>query len=64
MKGYLRSLLNRVHSYSKDLDTIEVFVDKPWVFKDESGNNHQYLFMLSVKLVNLTLNNHRRHHGE
>ena len=51
MKGYLRSLLNRVHSFSKGFDTIEVFVDKPWLFKDESDNNNQYIFMCDKLLL-------------
>jgi hypothetical protein len=57
MKEYFRALLHRVHSYSKELDTLEVFVDKPWVFKDESGNSHQYTSLRDKRLVKKKIQN-------
>ncbi|WP_290798201.1 hypothetical protein [Flavihumibacter sp. UBA7668] len=51
MLVWLKNLLPRLESISKSLDQQELFIDQPWIFTDESGNRHQYIFMRSNELV-------------
>lgn len=51
MIQYIKNLLPRLHKYSQDLDVIEVFVDKPWVYIDFTGNHHEYVFMRDGRLL-------------
>lgn len=50
MQEYLKNILKRVQRYSKELDTIELFVDKKWVYIDKSGK-HQFTFLRDKRLL-------------
>lgn len=47
MIEFLKNIIPRIKQYSKGLDKIEVFVDKtePWIYVDEHGGQHQYIFL-------------------
>jgi len=51
MIEFLKNIIPRIQKYSKGLDKIEVFVDKtePWIFVDEKGGQHQYIFLREGK---------------
>jgi len=51
MIDFVKNILPRVLNYSKDLDEKEIFVEKPWIFIDESNNHHEYIFMRDGRLV-------------
>lgn len=51
MIEYLKNLVPRLQKFSKELDVIEVFVDKPWIYIDISGNHHEYVFMRDGRLL-------------
>jgi hypothetical protein len=53
MREFLRNIIPRIQKYSKGLDKIEVFVDKtePWIYVDDEGNQHQYIFMRDKRLI-------------
>ncbi|MCF1713032.1 hypothetical protein L0U88_00130 [Flavihumibacter sp. RY-1] len=51
MLVWLKNLLPRLEAISKSLDQQELFIDQPWIFTDESGNRHQYIFMRPNELV-------------
>ena len=51
MIDYLKNLLPRLKEYSANLDKIEVFVDKHWVFIDNNGNQHTYIFKRDGRLI-------------
>jgi hypothetical protein len=53
MREFLRNIIPRIQKYSKGLDKIEVFVDKtePWIYIDDEGNQHQYIFMRDKRLI-------------
>ena len=51
VQEYLNNIVKRIQGYSKELDTIEIFVDKQWIIKDESGNQHQYTFLRDKRLL-------------
>jgi hypothetical protein len=51
MQEYLKNIVKRIQGYSKELDAIEVFVDKKWMLIDESGRRHQYTFMRDKRLL-------------
>lgn len=51
MQEYLKNIVKRIQGYSKELDAIEVFVDKKWMLIDESGRQHQYTFMRDKRLL-------------
>ena len=51
MIAFIKNILPRINEYSKTLDKIEVFVDKPWEMKDESGNMHEYEFARDGRLI-------------
>jgi hypothetical protein len=55
MLQYINNIIPRIQKYSKSLDKIEVFVDKPWVLTDESKNVHEYMFLRDRRLI-LSLN--------
>jgi hypothetical protein len=51
MIEFLKNIIPRIQKYSKGLDKIEVFVDKtePWIYIDENGGQHQYIFLREGK---------------
>lgn len=51
MIEFLKNIIPRIQKYSKGLDKIEVFVDKtePWIYIDENGGHHQYIFLREGK---------------
>jgi hypothetical protein len=51
MDRYLANLLPRLRRYSKDLNKVEVFVDKSWKIVDNDGNSLDYLFMRDKRLL-------------
>ncbi len=51
MIDYLKNLLPRLKEFSANLDKIEVFVDKHWVFIDNNGNQQSYIFQRNGSLV-------------
>jgi hypothetical protein len=55
MEEYFKNLINRLRRYSTDLDKIELFVDRSWLYQDDKNNNHEYIFLRDQRLI-LTLN--------
>ncbi|WP_157576689.1 hypothetical protein [Asinibacterium sp. OR53] len=51
MNNYLTNIIPRLKQYSASLNKKEVFIEKPWIFIDEQGNNHEYIFMRDGRLV-------------
>lgn len=51
MLSYIRNLIPRLNQFSKNLDSIEIFVDKPWVLVDDGLNIHEYFFQRDGKLT-------------
>jgi hypothetical protein len=51
MHKYIQNILPRIKKYSKQLEKKENFIDFPWVFIDEDGRNHEYLFMRDNRLI-------------
>lgn len=53
MIDYIKNIIPRIQQYSKGLDKEEVFVEKtePWIYVDENGNQHQYIFMRDKRLI-------------
>jgi len=51
MKEYLKNILPKIKKFSQDLDTIEVLVDKSWVFIDSDNNIHAYTFLRDNRLI-------------
>lgn len=51
MIEYLKNILPRISHFSKSLDKVEVFINKPWVYLDEENNNHGYLFHRDKRLI-------------
>jgi hypothetical protein len=51
MLQYLNNIIPRIQRYSKSLDKVEVFVDKPWVLQDECNNIHEYMFLRDNRLI-------------
>lgn len=51
MHQYLRNLITRLRNHSKNLDRIEVFAEKPWIYIDSQNNHHEYLFMYDNRLI-------------
>ncbi len=51
MIDYLKNLLPRLKEFSASLDKIEVFVDRHWVFIDNNGNQHTYIFKRDGRLI-------------
>ena len=51
MQEFLINIIPRILKYSSQLDRKELFIEKPWVFIDSSGINHEYMFMRDNKLI-------------
>jgi hypothetical protein len=51
MIDYIKNIIPRIQRYSKDLSKIENFIDKNWIFIDENGKNHEYLFLRDKRLI-------------
>lgn len=52
MKDAIRNILPRLIQYSKQMDKVETFVEpKSWLYLDNSGNNHEYIFMRDHRLI-------------
>lgn len=51
MQEYLKNIVKRIQGYSKELDAIEVFVDKKWIYIDDLNRQHQYTFLRDKRLV-------------
>ena len=51
MIEYVKNIIPRIQRYSKDLSKIENFIDKNWIFFDENGKNHEYLFLRDKRLI-------------
>lgn len=51
MKLYLSNLIPRLREFSLTLDTIETFVDIPWVIIDENLNQQKYIFKRNGALI-------------
>lgn len=58
MKDYLKNIIPRIKQYSKGLDKIEVFVGKtePWIYVDENGGQHQYIFLREERRLIMIFN--------
>jgi hypothetical protein len=58
MIEFLKNIIPRIQKYSKGLDKIEVFVDKtePWIYVDENGDQHQYIFLREGKRLIMIFN--------
>lgn len=51
MLDFIKNLLPRLKGYSKELDRIEVFVDKPWVLIDDVNDSIEYEFARDGRLI-------------
>lgn len=51
MHLFLKNIIPRIQQYSKDLERVEIFVDKPWIYIDEQSNHHEYIFMRDHRLI-------------
>jgi hypothetical protein len=51
MKQYISNILPRLQQFSKSLDHLENFVDKPWVLIDDDLNRHVYIFKRDKSLI-------------
>ena len=51
MKNAIKNLIQRLIQYSKQLDKVENFVDKSWLYLDSNGDNHEYIFMRDHRLI-------------
>jgi hypothetical protein len=51
MREYILNILPRIRQYSKTLDKIENFVDKPWVILDEYNNQQKFIFRRNGELL-------------
>ncbi|MBW0161797.1 MAG: hypothetical protein HYI21_00350 [Sediminibacterium sp. Gen4] len=51
MQHFLKNIIPRIQRYSSDLERIEFFVDKAWIFIDNDGNQHEYIFMRDRRLI-------------
>jgi hypothetical protein len=51
MIEYIKNIIPRVKKYSQELDKIENFIDKRWIFIDDNGDHHQYLFLRDKRLI-------------
>lgn len=51
MLQYLKNIIPRIEQFSKKLDKIEVFVEKPWVLIDDDSNTHEYEFCRDGRLI-------------
>lgn len=51
MIDYVKNIIPRIQQYSKGLDKIEIFVDKPWIYVGDSTMHHQYLFLRDNRLL-------------
>ena len=52
MIDYLKNIIPRIQNASKQLDQIEVFVNKPWVMIEEGSTDHiEFLFYHDKRLL-------------
>lgn len=51
MIQYIKNLLPRLQQFSKSLNQLVNFVDKPWIYIDEKGNRHTYIFQRDKSLI-------------
>lgn len=51
MLQYIKNIVPRIQQHSKQLDKTEIFVEKSWIYIDESNNNHEYMFMRDKRLI-------------
>lgn len=53
MIDYIKNIIPRIQQYSQGLNKEEIFVSKtePWIYVDENGNHHQYIFMRDKRLI-------------
>jgi hypothetical protein len=51
MNNYLNNIIPRLKRYSSSLNKKEIFIDKPWIFIDGKGNEHEYIFMRDGRLL-------------
>lgn len=51
MLQYIKNIVPRIQQHSKQLDKTEIFVEKSWIYVDESDNNHEYMFMRDKRLI-------------
>ena len=51
MKEAIKNIIPRLIKFSKQMDKVETFVDKSWIYIDQIGNNHEYYFMRDHRLI-------------
>jgi hypothetical protein len=51
MLQYIKNLLPQLQRFSKSLNHQANFVDKPWIYIDEKGDRHTYIFQKDKSLV-------------
>jgi hypothetical protein len=51
MNQSFKNIIPRLLRYSKQLDKVETFVDKSWLYLDNGGNNHEYYFIRDHRLI-------------
>jgi hypothetical protein len=52
MKDTIKNIISRLIQYSKQMDKVETFVEpKSWLYLDNSGNKHEYIFMRDHRLI-------------
>lgn len=47
----IKNIIPRLVKFSKQIDKMENFVDKTWIYIDHVGNNHEYYFMRDYRLI-------------
>ncbi|HUZ59901.1 MAG TPA: hypothetical protein VMU83_14085 [Hanamia sp.] len=51
MLQYIKNLLPKLQQLSSSLDHQANFVDKPWIYIDEKGDKHTYIFQKDRSLI-------------
>ena len=51
MVEFIKNIIPRINKYGKSLSKIENFVDKNWIYFDEMGSRHEYLFLRDKRII-------------
>jgi hypothetical protein len=51
MDEYLKNLYSRLRRHSAELNQIEIFVDRSWLYIDDNKNRHEYNFLRDMRLI-------------
>ena len=51
MLDYIKNIIPRIQGFSKKIDQLEIFVEKPWILIDDESNTHEYEFCRDGRLI-------------